>query len=903
MSNIFNTSENKQKISEILKKTIGDKNAEVITLIPPWQEPKGLVDGPASMAKYLMSNNYKIYKPRAIADLEPVPTEQVFAGYNILEVPGFLEQHPYLELPVGKMEFLPTYRPTHYSSRVPDQRLLNQMVYQAIYNVEGQGLDEQVRKAYEVADGYMYGTGTYQGQLQRLIDMRAIRRGDRDSADPKKGKNKPNGVKEVKIEGTEYDGKRTTVFSGYEAMALILEQTLPIPAPINLAKDGPSPPLLYLPGDLVMESEGETLDELPTIRVKTSAGLPFVKKPGTKKGEVLAESIAIADGFMLGLSNALKVTDEGKQVEAITTLLEDYWYLGCGLLFPKAERYKRSDWLKKTRNIWSSPTPTHILLGMITDPIMRNNYNNCINTETPSLAKFNPFEGLPIIAELMMRASKGDSFELIYADNIYMFYEEEDGTFTWFSLDLEKGEANATPEDASAVAYYMLTRGWLDESGAPAFSPTWAFFAMNIAPLLIVDPTCLIMNQQIPFPGQGSGNSWTFLINHVISSKLWNEWGRQGKPRPGSDEWAALCKKMGVNIKIEREELDMPSQLKKCMETTPKSGWLQEENATGPSVETIPVVNLDLLGFSAAYSNKLGKFVPVLDEERLWPSAVYPKKMENRDYKDQPHMLAAYDVIRYNAVRYMGGWAYRGLDLSCQVLAKGQLEKLTENYDVKHFKMELTKMSEFGDLFEDSPTVDLTVEMNEEFLEMLNRERTPKPENITEWVYNPILRNSHAVRLRMTPEKLDVKLKEALTRGLLVNASRAKLSQYIKKMQERPKSFNYQEKQALAYMDTALQQMRELKEAMYLPYDVERLKIEPGFARNQEQAYNPVVAFKLKATGSGVVSHTGAMAKKTDTRQTGVMRSANARKMVKKREKAKEAKELLREAQEAYKNK
>jgi len=233
---------------------------------------------------------------------------------------------------------------------------------------------------------------------------------------------------------------------------------------------------------------------------------------------------------------------------------------------------------------------------------------------------------------------------------------------TYFSLDLEKGEANATPDIVQSVAYYLLTRGWVDEENNIRFSSTWAYFLTRIVPACVCDNIAIFLNMQLRFPGQASGNTWTFLINHFVTTKLRDAWLKAGTPRPGSEQWDAITKRTGVNIKVEQETPDFLSLYNKVIGSTPNTGLLQDPQVDdsidplGESylVEALPRLPLDLLGYDAVYSHELKRFIPVLAADRFRPSAVWPRKTE-KDLKVglQFHL---YSLIRYETLRIMGGW-------------------------------------------------------------------------------------------------------------------------------------------------------------------------------------------------------------------------------------------------------
>nr|AVM87435.1 RNA-dependent RNA polymerase [Wenling japanese topeshark birnavirus] len=699
MSDIFNTTSNRSSILSALRAAGTTGTVEDVLIPKRFRPPEDGIQDPKTAAEFLKKGKYRVLKPRTIPIHESVETELVLPNLAELVGEGVLKEE--LELPEGKTGYYPKYYPFHKPNHeevgdfgAPDITLLKQVTY-FLLQTDYESGPETLRELREAMATLQYGSGSYEGQLTRLIAMKdvALRRN-------------PNKTPQA-------------VGLTYEEVARLLEVTLPICQPA----DG-SPPLTTVPSKLI--DPATDTDQLPKITMKSSSGLPYVGK--TKK-DTLGEALALADTLLREISAASKAANPDAQLSSI---LEEFWYLSCGLLFPKAERYKQSEWNTKTRNIWSAPFPTHLLLSMISSPVMNNSKLNTCNFETPSLYALDPFHGNLDKIVQRMALKPDEDFYLVYADNIYIYQGRN-----WYSIDLEKGEANCTPEHMQAMVYYLLTRGWVDDDGTPAYNNTWATFAMVIAPGLVVDSSCLLMNLQLKTYGQGSGNAFTFLNNHLLSTIVLDRWEKAGRPEPRTQKFRDLETATGTNFKIERVLEDVPSLIEQAKLTAATTGMLADGTDAPPNTLG-QTVDLDLLGWSAAYSRQLEAFVPILDRERLMASAAYPRGLENKDLKRKPGAEIAYSIIRYEALRLVGGWHNPLLETTLRHQSENLRRKMkNKGLNIDNYLEMWTTLSEFGDSYMD---VALVEPLNNETLTKLNTPReTPPPEKPK--VGNPTLKS------------------------------------------------------------------------------------------------------------------------------------------------------------------
>nr|AQW38581.1 RNA dependent RNA polymerase [Infectious bursal disease virus] len=705
MSDIFNSPQARPLISAAfgIKPTAGPDVEEL--LIPKvWVPPEDPLASPSRLAKFLRENGYKVLQPRSLPENEEYETDQILPDLSWMRQIKGAVLKPTLFLPIGDQEYFPKYCPTHRPSKEkpnaypPDIALLKQMIYLFLQVPEAtDNLKDEVTLLTQNIRDKAYGSGTYMGQATRLVAMKEVATGRNPNKDP------------LKLGYT------------FESIAQLLDITLPVGPPGE--DDKPWVPLTRVPSRMLVltgdvDGDFEVEDYLPKINLKSSSGLPYV---GRTKGETIGEMIAISNQFLRELSTLVKqgAGTKGSNKKKLLSMLSDYWYLSCGLLFPKAERYDKSTWLTKTRNIWSAPSPTHLMISMITWPVMSNSPNNVLNIEgCPSLYKFNPFRGgLNRIVEWILAPEEPKA--LVYADNIYIVHSN-----TWYSIDLEKGEANCTRQHMQAAMYYILTRGWSD-NGDPMFNQTWATFAMNIAPALVVDSSCLIMNLQIKTYGQGSGNAATFINNHLLSTLVLDQWNLMRQPRPDSEEFKSIEDKLGINFKIERSIDDIKGKLRQLV-LLAQPGYLI--GGVEPE-QSAPTFELDLLGWSATYPKNLGIYFPVLDKERLFCSAAYPKGVENKSLTSKVGIVPGIPGSLVLGIE-VDKWfelpnPKQTLQEKCRLHSASFWK--ANGFPLDEFLAEWSELSEFGEAFEGF-NIKLTV--TPESLAELNRPVPPKPPNV-----------------------------------------------------------------------------------------------------------------------------------------------------------------------------
>lgn len=663
MSDIFNTGKGRSQILKFLGK--GDVGRNVEDEFPlQWKPPLApnlQNDAPtADVARFCRDVSLTLYKPRAIRESVTVPTEEVLGDrLNALMAEGSALKSTVL-MPIGETEYLPKYDVYKWYNEPYDLPILKQVIY---YHLTQDAWDSEsnspfIERLVEVAKTSSYGNGSLQGQLTRLAKMNKVNLG-RDGY---------NAARPI------IDCFETSVNAGamtIEYPARMLEKYLPVGSVASLTDQGGWPGLFMKPSryiDTGLDGDGEAFDWLPSISFGSSAGVPYL---GKLKKDTLTEALALSDGFITRLSGILKAIDTGvpsaKETSQLRELLEDYWWLGCGFLFPKAERYKKENWFVKTRCIWSSPFPTHLLIALITTPAMKTS-PNAVTFDTPSLYGFSPFHGgLDVIVNKAMRPGHK---VFVYADNWYICYDNGDGTKDWYSIDLVSGEAQTTPLDGTLLNYYLLTRSHIDQDGRPAFSATWAYAALYIFPNFVIDSTALLRNLQIKQPGQGSGNTMTFLLNHVKVSSLCHRWETSGSPRPGTREFEKICEKTGCNVTVEAHITNLGSLLEEVKSKTLNEGYLQENHPDTPPPGAQPQVELDLLGWSAAWSHKLKRWVPVLASNRLAASIICPRGMSTTYKGDEAYMRLFYDVVRFESARLVGAWAHPGTDTALKMRAE-----------------------------------------------------------------------------------------------------------------------------------------------------------------------------------------------------------------------------------------
>lgn len=702
MSDVFNSSANKVRFSELVggKQTLDTlpSDIEVETLVTPAQPKTSLAESntkmaAADVAALVAEKGLKVFKPYYIPENEGYELATVFdetiVEYFNAQTQALLVQNPKeyalpdrVLLPTGKptlQKYMPTYTIGQY-----DQQLFNSIMFQFLL-ADGQTVlgkkDKPVTRSKPLDQEYSVqcalrirtacsavalSSGTVAGQLTRMKDMQDIRHGVN-------GKFKPVQLMTLGLDN--------------EAFAKVLEKTLHVSA---IPGDGTELMLRYIPSDWIISTADPTTghiafnDKTPQFRAESKSGPPYAQR--FRKGDTYASALAMAD---IVITEYEKVMLQDSAT-ARNNFLKKHIYLAMCFLFPKEERYLKSALSTKTRNIASMSQVTHMLISHLHDPTLGRTKYNAVTTnayDSPSLQKFTAFftnlqkfldQGLNIGGgkSWVPKGVPGQHRDFIYADNWYMFYYNDDGTIDYFSLDLEKGEANATPDVAQACMYYLLTRGFITEGGVVAFSSTWASFLMQIAPACIVDSIAVFRNMQLRFPGQLSGNTLTFVINHAVTTKLRHFWKLADSPKPGSPEFNEVCRRTGVNIKIEQHTKDIMSEYNRVIAETPKTGFLQDEkedsvNDRGESYFTnaLPRLKLDLLGYDAVYSHQLSRYIPVLAQDRMDPSLMWPRRSLGDHNKNMlRHEL--YRLVRYEMLRIMGAWSDPMIDQALHNMAK-----------------------------------------------------------------------------------------------------------------------------------------------------------------------------------------------------------------------------------------
>lgn len=717
MSDRFNSNEEKKKITKLFGTPIvGDveeKFPEFYVL------PKQTDVTPLEFNQLLQKFRITSYKPSGI----PALVSEDVTGLINPQLNQLVEARDgKAMLPVGETEFLPRYTPKHTASNY-DLRLYKQILFQWIEHPFYEKFEKVIGELLSIPNNYVFSSGTYAGQISRL-------RGMYDVADGTNGKNKPKPVTEMLPFGVS-----ATAGSSLEAVAQILEFYLPLNT-VEDAFDGNFPGLFYKPSYFASMDPDDDFDYLPKIGATKIAGLPYV---GKTKNETILEALVLSDLFVQNVADIIAMTPaEGnnpiqgyniphaqtqikqneKPREAVEKLLRDFWYMAAGQFFPKAERYLIDDIEKKTRNIFAMAFPTHIIASLIAQPVLDKS-PNAVQVDTPSLYAFSPFHGGldTIINKYIVNPAQSTS--LIYADNWYIIYVEEDGTKTYFSIDQEKAEAQAQLDDFRACGYYLLTRGHLSREGEPAFNLTWLYIATTLLPVMFHNPTAILQNQQFLIKGMGSGITWTFLINHIRSAMIDDKWRRVGMPRPGSKAWTdKVITPCGCNLKIELTVEDVVGKLEALKISTPESGYFQVNSPGKPSDEPTPYVGLDLLGWGAAWSRLGEMYVPVLENERLFKSLMLPTKDDRHDYKDKPWQKYTYEVARSEAMRMVGGWMYAPVDAALRNQANDARKKLIRMKHLTRTELEEAfRTTEFGAEF-DLDGINLVKEVD--YLDFLN---------------------------------------------------------------------------------------------------------------------------------------------------------------------------------------
>jgi len=649
MSDVFNNEQSgrKQKILGLLNQpSIPEyQNVEAI-LYPPQppdssQAPYTVLD----VVNFVREHKLPIFKPRFISNLELTPlddkltTDLVIAFNRELrekELAQFRKQltedmtqyfivpEEAAYLPIGENKRLMSYTPKYYNKPY-DVKLLNVITY-LVTSPEGTVEALKYSTMTSTFDLYlnaiatkMLSTGTYMGQLSRLSAMRDIRRG-------LKGKYKPKTLKELGVKMEEF--------------AQQLEYTMPVTNNLNTFA------LTSVPSSWIYinPETGELDEDLPKLKMRTTGGPPFPS--GYKKGAILTSALIIMDNILLDVNDIIRGNI------TLENFIDKYYYMFCGYMFPKEEIYNKSDVTNKTRNIIAMNSIAHMLLDMMMGAPDAASTFNFLNYDTPSLKGFSPWKGGMHEFVIKVLNTEG-TFDLIYADNWYIIYREEDGTYTYFSIDNEKAEANATPDLAQAVIYYLLSRCYITEN-VMQFSATWAYLLLNIMPATIVDAVAIFRNLQFRVPGMSSGSRATFHVNHAITTKHRMVWVKAGRPRPGTEAFKKVNMAAGVNVKIELEVPDFKTLLEQLPHDTPTDGILQNIDDDGSSSRDWPIVKADLLGYDICWSHELQQYLPVLSTERLMASAAYPKRTASDIVSHAAYGF--YRMARYVTLAMMGAF-------------------------------------------------------------------------------------------------------------------------------------------------------------------------------------------------------------------------------------------------------
>nr|BEH00719.1 RNA dependent RNA polymerase [Birnavirus TM-2022] len=713
MSDIFNQESTKSSVAAFLKGKRNEKTNKtdnlkellngMVDLVPPANSDYEYKD----LYAQLKTNRLKVFRPMEIPELIKVNIEDVLSDEVIRATKS---EGAELDLPVGDTSSIPTYRPNH-STTDRLTSVVNSVAYHTASLIQEQ--DSQADRELLIQDAVdlvntlntvVFSTGTLSGQVNRLVKGTAVRNG-------KDGSHKNKTLAEIGITA--------------EEVLLKMEETLPLSGPPEIPLTSRIQDYIY---DEDMAAEMGTDTDIPPINMKSSAGLPYL---GKKKRDVTLESIALADNFLGDVSAMLRdntgnlldprgaaglaSTDPQLAAELLSKeltqlVMEKYWYLGCGLLFPKGERYDAATLNTKTRNIWSAPYPTHLLGSMITYPVVKNSLNVLTSTTwTNSLSKLSLTQGGMDQFVNMMRTVK-EVTPFVYADNIYVLdpnHQSAEGRGRWLSLDLTKGECNATREFSQVLNTYLLTRGWVDGDGNPLFSFTWAFVAQYVIPLLTVDSMALLKNLLLKNPGQGSGNSQTFVNNHLVSTIFLMVWEKEGKPDLGDPQvLETLMTKSGIDIKIELDNKGILSKLEQAeADTTPISNKRKNRK----------VVSLDLLGWDATHT-EFG-FTPVLAKDRLLKSICCPQPPSNRFDSIIKKRLQKY--VQTFALFSVGAWCYPGLRSMC--------EEYTLNYWAN-------AMQAVDNTNEDTFNEDLAEALESDaFSEVVSMINPEKPPHLQDW--------------------------------------------------------------------------------------------------------------------------------------------------------------------------
>lgn len=704
MSDIFNKASNKTKLLSALKVSEHAGNVETILYPPDFEHPEDIKNS-KELVHLAGELGLEMNKTRLMPKSKQVATKN-YVTKNCATLVGLPDEDGHVriktlsDLPMdGTSGYVPQYRPKH-NSLTYDKKVLKQIIFQSVTSMNPDW-GNLIRDAIEVAKTKVMSSGTYKGQLHRLAKVTYVNHGKNEWVKAKPFKD----CIDERLVGygmsmTEpnhnYYGKDTLTT---EIIAQIFERYLPV----NISEfytdehGKPFPGLNFLPSyytKAVFDEDGDldvekSFDFLPGIGKEKSAGMPWI---GKKKKDHQGGALIIGDSLLRSVSNSIlgrtketlntdiiKPKDDDKQ--SVFAFLRENWYLGCSLLFPKQERYDRSDITKKTRNICAAPFTNFIMGALICEPGLKYTFN-ALNGDTPSLYKMNPFSGGldNLVQKLGDAVIKGTHLSFVYADNWYIFYRESDGKYSWFSYDLVTGEAQTTRDDVKALMYYFLTRVHVTREGKPNFSMSWAYYALNILPNLTADSMALLMNVLFTIPGLTSGSFVTFLCNHLKTSSIDFIWKENECPRPESERFKSFLgdKKGGlsVNVKLELEVSDFWGKLQDLKTNTPKQGLMQDDMEEPLDLKP-QIVEADLLGWNIGYSNYLKQYLPVLNYDRLL-GAIICKQRDDSTWKE-PGDREIHTLSWAYSCNLVGGWAYKPIKDALDVQINDAYNNLIKN--------------------------------------------------------------------------------------------------------------------------------------------------------------------------------------------------------------------------------
>lgn len=681
-------------LSEILR--LETRGAQYLHL-EQFDPPKDPIDNSTAAVRFLLDNSIRVLKPGLVPKLVKVPVAEVLP-INVIESikdkQGEILKRD-LNLPIDDTEFnFMRYVPKHKTNKY-DEGLWNQMLYLAGNMAVKETITERDKddlyRTKQAIENFVFTSGSNSGQLNRLVQADAVRHGkgkfhkikslDDPSCTSPLNSNFNSAIPEKFRPYTDLFINDEGILSVSKTTAnifTVLRYTLPV----ERMDTTETPPLNKLPtsyidttytlsfGNKSVELLYPKGDYLPKVNVNSQAGVPYIH---TLKKDVYPECLATASLMIHELSTAL----QSKKKKEIEKWISKFWFYQVHAIFPKGERYKRSEFLTKTRNIYMTPFPIHILGSMMAKPFTAK-VMNLRDIDTPNLLNYSMFHGG--LDRVLETAMKGGVRMFIYSDNLYLCYEEEDGTFTWNSLDLIKGEANTDPETSMAFIRYCLTHFWVDENGLPMYNLTWAYFLLNMLPNFTVDARVLIFNILLRMPGQASGGPLTVYNNHTLTSRLVADMSyyvmrtvfdtngelvtqaeADGKKYEFANNFSKIIDNAivntGIDILIQATVKDLKGKLVDNIVATPKEGFMQNIGTDIPPKDMPKAVQLDLLGWAATWSHSLGYFVPVLMEERMYNSLILPSTPADEAEKFGVIESTIRTIARRDAICAVGAWA------------------------------------------------------------------------------------------------------------------------------------------------------------------------------------------------------------------------------------------------------